>query len=130
MIKLTRRQLAEYAVDEMVRGTPLKNLSANLAAALAVQRKKNELQLLLADIDRELEDRGLLARARVTSAYPLSYNLLEMLSSQVKKLAQVETVEILTRLDKQVLGGIRIETANHAWDKTVKKQLDSIREAV
>ena len=130
MVKLTRRQLAKYTVDKLLDGQRPPVIAARLVAVLSSQKRKNEAELLLADINRELEDRGLLAQAQITSAHPLAAEQLQELTTQVKKLAQVRAVNIVTHLDKRLLGGVKIETANHSWDKTVRRQLESIRGAV
>lgn len=130
MIKLSRRQLAKYAVDELLNKQQPSVLAASLAAVLIVQKRLGESELLLADSNRELEDRGLLAQARITSAHPLNAQQLKELTDQIKKLTQVEAVNTQTRVDKQMLGGFKIETANHSWDKTVRYQLNQVRESV
>ncbi|HSX17968.1 MAG TPA: F0F1 ATP synthase subunit delta [Candidatus Saccharimonadales bacterium] len=130
MISFSRRQLAAYAVEQMIKGRPMAALARELAAGLIVLGRHKELELILADIDQELEDRDLLAQVRVTSAYPLSDKLKTELTSQIKKLTNVKNVDLTHRLDKEVLGGIKIETANHTWDKTLRKTLTDIKESV
>ena len=130
MISFSRRQLAHYAVEKMLAKQRLAVLAEHLAAALISSGKDKEVELLLSDIDQELEDRGLVARARVTSASQLSDSLRQELSAKIKKMISVKEVVTTHEVDKKALGGLRIETANHAWDKTVRKMLADIRETV
>ena len=130
MINFSRRQLAKYTVDEISNNRPFASLSVRLAAVLILSGRQKEVDLLLDDIDRELEDRGILVRARVTTVHPLSEKLSHELTVQLKKLAGVEKVVLISQLDKGVLGGFKVETANHAWDKTIKRRLSDVREAV
>ncbi len=129
-MNFSRRQLARYAVEQMLAGKQSANIAEHLAAALIASKKIKEAELLLLDIDQELEDHGLIARARVTSARELSDSLRGELISQIKKLTGVKEVVISNDVDEAVLGGVRIETANHGWDKTTRKMLMDIKEAV
>ncbi len=128
MSSFSRRQLAHYAVEKMLEKSQLEDLAAQLAAALIATGRQRDLDLLLADIDQELEDRGLLAKAYITSAYPLSAKLRQDLKSAVKKLTGSKDVIIEHQLDKDVIGGIKVETANHSWDKTLRRKLMDIKE--
>lgn len=130
MINFSRRQLARYAVAQMTSGQSPSLLARRLAAALIVSKKTKEAEMLLSDIDQELEDRGVIARASITSAHELSESLRRELAAEVKKLTGVKQVITSQNVDRDVLGGIRIETANHAWDKTARKSLRDIQEAV
>ena len=130
MVKFSRRQLARYAVEEMLAKRPPAALAERLAAATIVSGRQKELELLFADINQGLEDRGWLARARLTTAYPLSKKLRQEIASHLKKLTGVEKVNLVSQLDKNVIGGFKIETANHAWDKTIRRQLSDIKGTV
>jgi F0F1-type ATP synthase delta subunit len=130
MIKLTRRQLAKYAVDELVAKRPTTEIASRLASVLVMQKRKSEAGLLVADIGQELEARGLLAQVRVTSAHQLSAEQLAKLGLQLRKKLAVDGVELSSQIDKRVLGGILIESANRRWDLTIKKQLNTIRESL
>ncbi len=128
MISFSRRQLAKYAVDEMASGHH-NGLPSRLAAALLSAGRANQTDLLLADIERELEDRGLLAQVRITTANPLPDQLGRQITAEVKRLTGASQVVLDVKLDKEVLGGFKAETANHSWDKTVKNRLNRLRRA-
>lgn len=127
MAAFSRRRLAKYAVDELVSGRSAKQISDLLAAALIDNKMGSQADLLLNDIAEELEARGLLARAVVTSANGLSAELKKRLASQIKKAAKVDEVSITEQVDTDVIGGVRIETARHTWDKTVQRKLAEIK---
>ncbi len=130
MINFSRRQLAKYAVNQMLAGQSTASLAKQLAAALLAARRQREAELFLADIDQEMEDRGLLAKARVTTAQPLSKALRQEIAKLIKQQAAVKETILVEEIDKAVIGGIKIETANHAWDKTLKRTLADIKEAI
>jgi F0F1-type ATP synthase delta subunit len=126
----SRRQLANYAVDEMLAKRPLKALAARLSAAMTASGQQRDIELLISDIDQELEERGLLARAQVTSAWPLSLKAKQQLVAQLKNLTNTQEVAVEELTDKNVIGGIKVETASRSWDKTIKRELTKIREIV
>src|SRR4051812_31924528 len=107
----------------MLSGRQSAALAERLAAALIVSKKTKEAELLLSDIDRELEDRGLVAQAHVTSAHELSDDLRRELVAKIKEITKVKEVITSNNVDKEVLGGARVETANHTWDNTARKIL-------
>jgi F0F1-type ATP synthase delta subunit len=125
---LSRRQLAEYAATKIINGTSHQELSAQLAAVLKESKRTNEAELLSRDIAYELETRGKVASAHITSANELSESLRTDIKEFIKQTANVDEVNLQENVDKSVLGGVRIETAVHSWDKTVATKLRKIRE--
>ena len=128
--RLSRRSLAHYAADQLLAGSPSKNVAQRLAAALIASRSEKAAPLLLEDINYELQSRGYLASATVTSARPLSPNLKNEVVSLVKKLAQVRQVILAEQIDKTVIGGVRIQTADRTWDKTVTAELNKLKGSI
>lgn len=127
MINLSRRQLAHFAVEQLIDGNSLQKISKQLAAILAATNKQKEAELLINDISQELESRGLIANAKVTTATPLPPALRAELIAQIKKTAKVQTAVIEEEVSKDVIGGFRVETANHTWDKTIARRLADIK---
>lgn len=129
MAVLSRRRLAAYAAHELLAGRGPKALSKELAAVLVTSRRANQAQLLADDIAWELENSGQAANATVTAAHELSEQLRKQVSSFIKKSASVRDVIIDEQLDESVIGGIRIDTAAHSWDKTLRRKLTELQEA-
>ena len=130
MSSFSRRQLAKYAVDGIIAKQPMSALSSHLAAALIGNKRQKEIELLLRDIDQELEERGLLARAQLTSAYPLSSKLRQEISAKLKKMTGVKNVVLQEQIDKSAISGFRLETASRSWDKTLARTLAGLKETV
>ena len=128
--RLSRRSLARYAADQLLAGSSAKNVAERLAAALIASRSEKDAPLLLDDINYELLSRGYLAQATVTSAHPLSASLKNEVASLVKKLAQVRQVILAEQIDKAVIGGVRIQTADRTWDKTISAKLSKLKENI
>ena len=127
MASFSRRQLARYAVDELLAKNSPADIANHLAAALITAKKQKEADLLLDDVAEQLESRGLLARAIVTSANKLSSELKERLGKQIKDAAQVKELSLREQIDPDVIGGVRIETASHTWDRTIARKLSEIK---
>jgi F0F1-type ATP synthase delta subunit len=130
MVSLSRRQLAVYAADQLLAGKRVSSIARDLAAVLVNSRRANQAELLAQDIAWELEHRGEVANATVTSAHELSEQLRKQISNFVKQSAKVNQVIINENLDESVIGGVRIETAAHSWDKTLSRKLTEVREVV
>jgi F0F1-type ATP synthase delta subunit len=128
-VRLSRRQLAEYAASELMAGVSSETIARQLAAVLTATKRAHESELLTRDIAWELENRGAVANADITSATPLSESLRNDLAKFIKQAANVDTVQLQENVDRSVLGGVKIETAIHSWDKTVATKLNNIREA-
>ncbi len=105
-------------------------VAKHLAAALIDNQRQKEVQLLLADLSYELQSRGRLAAATVTTAGELSTSLKNEVVSLVKKATKVQQVILTEQIDKNIIGGVRIETAERTWDKTIVGQLNKLRQAV
>lgn len=127
MINLSRRQLAHFAVEQLISGQSLQKVSKQLAAVLVATNKRKEAELLLNDIAQELESRGLIANAIVTTATPLPGGLRTELRAQIEKAAKVNRAVIDEEISKDVIGGFKVETANHTWDKTIARRLADIK---
>jgi F0F1-type ATP synthase delta subunit len=128
MSGVSRRRLAEYAADQLLDGQPTHKITKELAAVLMATNKSKDAELLAQDIAWELENRGELASADVISAIELSGSLRQELSKFIKQAAKVNNVALQEEVDESVIGGIKVETAKHAWDYTIAKQLSDIRE--
>ena len=129
MNKVSRRSLARYAADRLLAGDSAPEVAKAVASVLAQDKRLNEAELLLADINFELESRGKVATALVTAANDLGDKLRIEIKSLVKKASKVDRVILNEQIDKSVIGGLRIETATRIWDKTVARQLNELRKA-
>lgn len=125
----SRRQLADYAVAQLLSKKPIIQVARQLAAVLVVNKSHKEADLLAADIAGELERSGLLAYTKVTTATPLSDHLRRLITSQLKQKTKVSQVLLDEQLDEAILGGVHLETATRSWDKTVKRKLKNLQEA-
>lgn len=128
--KISRRSLSRYAADQLLAGISAKAVAQHLAATLIASRRQKDAQLLLDDINYELQSRGRITSATITSAYPLSASLKKEVATLVKKLTRVRQVILAEQIDKAVIGGMRIQTAESTWDKTVSAELNKLKGSI
>jgi F0F1-type ATP synthase delta subunit len=130
MVELSRRSLAIYGADQLLANKQPGAVAKQLASVLVASRRQNQAEQLVDDIAWELESCGRIANAQVTSARALSDALRKQISAHIKAAASVEQVILNENIDESVIGGVRIDTAAHSWDKTLRRKLIQIREAV
>ena len=119
--RISRRKLAEYVAEKLVKGDSKKALS-ELAAFLVDTRRTDEVDLLVRDIEQELADRGVMI-ADITTAHPLS----ESLKADIKKMVGGKTLQVRETIDKSVLGGVRIDIPGKRFDRTIRRKLTALK---
>jgi F-type H+-transporting ATPase subunit delta len=130
MIKLARRKVARFALDEIGRGTQPKKVASALAAELVETKRINEAKLLISDIAELAENDGQSAQVVVSSAHELKNRQLEEIGDILKKQLGVSSVVVENRVDKNLIGGLKIDTATRSIDKSVARQLNIIKEQI
>jgi F0F1-type ATP synthase delta subunit len=128
MNKVSRRALAHWAADQLEAGKSANSVAKHLAAALKQSNMSGQVEFLINDISWELEQRQTLTVGRVISANNLSKQLEQALIGQIKKATGAKDVVLEKRIDKSVLGGVRVETASRVWDATVSRKLSELKE--
>jgi ATP synthase F1 delta subunit len=92
-------------------------------------KKNNQLKLLpqiMVELEREEEISGRIT-AKVYSANPLKASEIEDLKKKIKKIAQVESVEISSVIDQSLIGGIKIVFGDKIIDQTIKNRINQLR---
>ncbi len=121
--KISRRKLAQYAVEAYENGT-LSEALQELAAYLIDARRLREAELVVRAIEDELATRGTVI-ARVASARPLTAEL----EAAITSLVGAKEIAILETTDQALIGGVRIETPGKLLDATIKRKLLALRQA-
>jgi F-type H+-transporting ATPase subunit delta len=128
MNRVSRRELAHWAAEQLAAGKSAPTVAKHLAAVLKESNMLGQVNFLISDITWELEQRQTLAVGKVTTASPLSSALEKALIGQIKKATKASEVVLEKNIDKSVLGGVRVETASHVWDGTVSRKLSELKE--
>lgn len=123
---LSRRKLADQAARRIAAGESKSTVLKELAAYLIDTRRKSEADLLVRDIETALTGRGVVV-GTVVSARPLSAEAKKTIDSFVKHHYEgVQSVVLRERVDKSVIGGVRLELADKQLDVTVANKLDKL----
>lgn len=121
--KISRRKLAQYAVEAHAKGKLAQALQ-EIAAYLVESRRLREAKLVVRAIEDELARRGTVV-AHVATARPLTSEL----QAAITQLVGAKEISIVATVDPDLIGGVRIETPGKLLDATVKRKLLALRQA-
>jgi len=122
--KISRRKIANYIADGIVRGDEISTLLNQAAAYLIESRRTREADLLVRTIEDALEVRGTTI-ATAVSAHALSGDL----KQAIARLIGAKRLELREVVDPLVLGGVSVKTPSLQLDATIKHKLTVLREA-
>ncbi len=127
MTTLSRRQLAIYAVDELLSGAVISHVARTLAAELIESKRTDQIDMLISDIAYLLETRGEAADVTVTSVSILNDDSRNELVTTLKGLLNVKDINLHEIQDSSLIGGLTIESATKRWDASLKRTLNDLR---
>lgn len=123
MTRYTRRQLALYAANALLKGD---DVIPRLAAYLIESKRTKEADLLVWDIEKVLERRGTVV-ARVASAHELD----EVDRAGIEKLLYMrynaKDVVLKADVDASLLGGVVVRTASDEFDGSIKRSINRLK---
>lgn len=117
--RLSRRRIAEYAADQLI---AQKNIVPDLARMLVEDGRTREIELLVRDIEAALAVRGTVI-ATVTTARGLD----EDIKRAISELIGPGDVKLRERIEKSIIGGLRIDLPGQRLDATIKHKLAALR---
>lgn len=120
--RISRRKLAEYAADRLIKGETTRAVMKDIAAFLIDTRRTREAELVIRDIESALAEQGVII-ADVTSAFPLT----DALKDDVKKLVGGKQLVLRETVDPEVLGGIRLVTPGKRLDATLRRKIQALK---
>ena len=124
--KLSRRDLARYAAQQLSEGASQRTIALQLAAYLIETRRVKELSVIVRDIATHLVDYGHVA-GNVISAHELSEATLREIEAYTKQQTGASEVSLSTVVDKSVLGGVRLELPGRELDTTIARHLTILK---
>lgn len=127
MTTLSRRQLAVYAVNQLLAGVAVASVAQALAAELIESKRTEQLNMLISDIAYILETRGEVADVTVSSVTTLGDDVRSELITTLKSLLSVKDVNLHEIQDSSLIGGLTVESATKRWDMSLKRTLNDLR---
>lgn len=123
--RLSRRKLAEYSADQLLAGKK-ETVLQELAAYLIEKKRVSELELIVRDIEAALLTRGI-AIADVMTARKLTTETQAYIEAFVASKHPDATVQLRTRVEPDVLGGVKIGLAGEELDATIRRKLTTLK---
>lgn len=120
--RLSRRKIAQYYGEELLKGTSKAKLTRELAAYLVDTRRTRELVLIVRDIEDVLAHNGVVV-ADVTSVQPLDDEARASIKSLVSNVYDATELHIRQHIDPTILGGVHVQLPNEEFDGTLRHKL-------
>ena len=124
MAQISRRQIAAYVAEKLLAGDT--KVIDQLAAFLVAEKRTKEASLLVKDIEKALETAGFVV-ARAGSAFSLSDEQKNQIEQLLKKRYGAKQVAVKFTEDKDLLGGVVIETASQEFDGSLKRNINRLK---
>lgn len=127
MAKETNTVIARALLADLQDGKSMQTVTASLAAYLVEERRIGDLNAILRDIERQLLVREGKLYVHATTAHALD----EAQAATIKQIFAEQTgakdIVIEETINKDVIGGVRLQTADHQLDLTVRRQLQRLK---
>jgi F0F1-type ATP synthase delta subunit len=126
-MKQSRTKLARLIADRTLRQGLSRRLAAEIAAYLLTERRTNELNSVLRDVQADWAAAGeveVIAR----SAFPLTARAKASISRRLKPLyPKARRISIIETHDPAVIGGVRLNLADRQLDLSIRAKLDTFK---
>lgn len=127
-MKAPRTKIARAIADRTLKTGASKGLSREVAAYLLRERRVNELDSVLRDVQADWAAAGFV-EVIAGSAHPLTAAAKADITRQVKRLYPAAKRIIVTEVhDPAVIGGVRLNVANRQLDLSVEAKLNKFKQ--
>lgn len=125
--KISRRLVINSLIDMLESGHSEQEVAKTLAAYLIDTRQTRDTELYLRDLELATENRFGRTMAYVTSARKLTPKTRKAVEALLKSARKTKEVEMVEAIDRDLLGGIVIKTADAELDGSVRTKLRKLR---
>lgn len=126
MQTISRRKVAEYVADQLHAGAATKPLARQLAAYVTAQ--KQNVDLLMSDIESALSARFGVSTVRIATAHGVTAELRQALTDFVRHTEKAKDIVIAEEMtDSELIGGATVSTPNGFFDGSVRYQLQQLK---
>ena len=127
-MKTSRVKLARAIADRSLKAGASKRLSREVAAYLLAERRVNELDSVLRDVQADWAEAGFV-EVIAASAHPLTSAAKADITKRAKQLYPAAKRIIVTEVhDPAVIGGVRLNVANRQLDLSVEAKLNTFKQ--
>lgn len=121
-MKLSRGELAEVLYGLVKDTADHRQVAQDIAQYLVAERRTNELDTLLREVERLRFEREGIVEALATTARPLS----ETVKQLIREAFGAKT-RVVEREDKNLVGGVYVQTLDKRLDLSVRGQLSKLK---
>lgn len=125
MSRISTKQLALYAADQLAAGVSAQQLAQAVAQVLVAERRSRDVLVFSRLLEQELAKRGT-TQIVVTSAHGVD----KLIKERLAQMMGVNKALFHEVVDESVIGGVKAQTHDAYIDLTVQGQLKAIKQAV
>lgn len=126
---ITRTQAAKYLAATIIANGDRQKAVQQVASWLYQTGKVRQLPYLMQDVSYALSRKGYVF-ATITTAYPVAGDAKAQIEKYIKRLSGAKNVECDYFIDRQIIGGVVIETPVGTFDASVRHKLAKFVEGV
>lgn len=123
MAKPGHKEIAT-TIRQLAGKMPQAKLARTIASYLAQERRTSELDAIMREVARQRGTEDGVMEVSLTSAYPLT----DGAKRELRKVAAADKVVFNETIDKDVIGGVRMETNEQLLDLTVRDRLNQLKQ--
>lgn len=124
--RISRRLLAQYVTQQLLKGSSSKTVVKQLAAYLVESRRTHEADLIIRDVTHAMAEHGTVVGS-VHSAHRLSSETHEAIAELVKETMHAKTVQLNHAIDPELIGGYKVSLPGYELDQTIRHQLTALK---
>lgn len=126
-MKLPRTQISNMVAGRILKDGASKKFVNEVAAYLLMERRVNDLDSILRDIQSAWAEAGYV-EVLATSAFPLDVSAKTDIQKRIKQyFPQAKRVIITEIRDADAIGGVRLSLANQQLDFTIETKLNKFK---
>jgi len=127
-MKQPRTKIASAIADKTLKSGVSRQLSKEIAAYLLSERRVNELDSVLRDVQADWAEAGYV-EVLAYSAYPLTAAVKHDIMGRVKKLyPNAKQIAVTEAQDPAVIGGVRLSLPNRQLDLSIEAKLNRFKQ--
>ena len=127
-MKTPRTTVARMISDKTLKGSDSKVLATEVAAYLLSERRVNELDSVMRDVQADWAEAGII-EVVASSAHDLTTETRSDITKQVQALYPSASQIIVTHnQDPEVIGGVRLNLPNQQLDLSVEAKLNKFKQ--
>jgi F-type H+-transporting ATPase subunit delta len=127
-MKQPRTRIANIIATKTLKSGVSKAFSEEIAAYLLSERRVNELDSVLRDVQTDWANEGYV-EVLASSAYPLSPEVKAEITEQIRRIYPDAKQIVVTEMnDPEVIGGVRLSLADQQLDLSIEAKLNKFKQ--